>query len=73
MKIDNFVPTFKYLADELYEDSRLEENEKCVVLFQMGTYVGIDIFDELNDIFPLNCKRDDALEFIESNASFIEY
>ena len=73
MKIDNFVPTFEYLVDELYEDGRLEENEKCVVLFQMGTYVGIDIFDELNDIFPLNCKRDEALEFIESNASFIEY
>ena len=38
--------TFESLMDELYLDIRLDELEKCVVLLQMLTFVGNDLYDE---------------------------
>jgi hypothetical protein len=40
---------------------------------QMGTYVGLDIYDSLESIFPYKCNRDRSIQFLEQNASFIDY
>jgi hypothetical protein len=39
----------------------------------MGTFVGNDIFNEIQQHSNFDCKRKDARNFLESNASFIEY
>ena len=44
METDN--NTLNLLSEELYYDDRLTELEKCVVLLQMFTFVGNDIYDE---------------------------
>ncbi|MEL1227041.1 MAG: carboxylesterase family protein, partial [Candidatus Neomarinimicrobiota bacterium] len=55
------VPNYADLVAQLSEDINLNAIEKCVILFQMGTYVGLDIYQSLEDIYPQKC---DVLESI---------
>jgi len=73
MKIESKVPNFKTLVKELAVDNRINELEKCVVLFQMGTYVGLDIYSDLEAMYPDQCNVDKSIKFLEDNASFIDY
>ena len=73
MKVESKVPSFKTLVKELAVDNRVNELEKCIVLFQMGTYVGLDIYSDLEAIYPNQCNVDKSIKFLEDNASFIDY
>ena len=73
LKMISAVTNYKNLVTELASDERLNELEKCVVLLQMGTYVGLDIYDSLESIYPYKCIRDRSIQFLEQNASFIDY
>ena len=61
------------LSNELYKDIRVNDIEKCVILLQMFTFVGDDIYDENIKEYPGACDREEAEDFIIKNASFIEY
>ena len=65
--------TFKSLAEELYQDKRVSALEKCVILLQMFTFVGNDLYDENIKYYPGKCNRSDSENFLIENASFIEY
>ena len=71
MATDNI--TFKKLSKEVYIDERLSELEKCVVLYQMFTYVGNDMYDENINEYPGKCDRTASENFIINNASVIDY
>ena len=73
MKLTNSYVSYKTLVEELNYDTRVNELERCVILYQMGTFVGNDIFNEIQQYSNFDCKRKDARNFLESNASFIEY
>jgi para-nitrobenzyl esterase len=73
MKISNSFVSYKSLVEELNYDTRVNELERCVILFQMGTFVGNDIFNEIKEFSNFKCKRKDARRFLEANANFIEY
>ena len=73
MKVESKVPSFKILVKELAADNRVNELEKCVVLFQMGTYVGLDIYSDLEAMYPNQCNVNKSIKFLEDNASFIDY
>ncbi len=65
--------TFESLMDELYLDTRLNDLEKCVVLLQMLTYVGNDLYDEKSQRYKGQCDRKVSEQFLIDNSSFIEY
>ena len=65
--------SFKSLSDELFIDERLNEIEKCVVLYQMYTFVGNDIYDQNVKDYPGKCNRNISEEFMIKNASVIDY
>ncbi len=73
LKVKEDRKTFKSLTKELFEDSRLSELEKCVILLQMFTFVGNDLYDENIKHYPGNCERSNSENFLIENASFIEY
>ena len=73
LKIKDNVQTFESLSKELYEDPRVNELEKCVILLQMFTFVGNDLYDENIKHYPGKCERPEAENFLIENASFIEY
>ena len=73
LKMQSTQNTFKSLAKELYEDKRVNTLEKCVILLQMLTFVGNDLYDENIKHYPSKCNRSEAENFLIENASFIEY
>ena len=73
LRVQSNSNTFKSLANELYYDNRVNEIEKCVILLQMFTFVGDDLYDENIQHYPGKCDRSRAEQFLIDNASFIEY
>ena len=73
LKIKDNVQTFESLSKELYKDPRVNELEKCVILLQMFTFVGNDLYDDNIKHYPGKCERPEAENFLIENASFIEY
>ena len=73
MKMEHSQTTYRSLVEELNSDSRVNELERCVILYQMGTFVGNDIFDDISQYANFSCKRSEAKKFLEENASFISY
>jgi para-nitrobenzyl esterase len=73
MKIERSNTTYKTLVEELNNDNRVSELERCVILYQMGTFVGNDILDEISKYANFSCTRGDSKKFLEENASFISY
>ena len=73
MKLSNLFVTYKLLVEQLNDDTRVNELERCVIFYQMSTFVGNDIFDDIKKYASFECKRKDARDFLEANANFIEY
>ena len=71
MQTDEF--SFSSLTKDLYKENALTNLEKCVVLLQMLTYVGDDLYDEYIDSYPGKCDRAESEQFLKDNASFIDY
>ena len=61
MTFDNF--SFSSLIQDLYEENDLTNLEKCVVLLQMLTYVGDDLYDDYADEYHGNCNRNESNNF----------
>ena len=73
LKMKSEKITFSYLSSQLEKDTRLTELEKCVVLLQMYTFVGNDIYDENIKNYKNNCNRNESEKFLKDNASYVEY
>ena len=71
MQSDNF--SFSSLVADLYKEDALTELEKCVVLLQMLTYVGDDLYDEYESEYPGECERKESEKFLIDNSDFIDY
>ena len=71
MQSDNF--SFSSLVSDLYKEDALTKLERCVVLLQMLTYVGDDLYDEYSSRYPGKCNREDSEKFLIDNSDFIDY
>ena len=71
MHTDKF--SFSSLTKDIYQENSLTNLEKCVVLLQMLTYVGDDLYDEYVNEYPGKCDRAKSEQFLKDNASFIDY
>jgi len=73
LKMSSDVFSFKSLVRDLHKETDVTDLEKCVVLLQMLTFVGDDLYDEHIKSYPGNCVRSESEKFLKDNASFIEY
>ena len=73
LKMSSVSNSFKSLSKELYSDTRVNDIEKCVILLQMFTFVGDDLYDQNIKNYPGECDRSESEKFVRDNASFIEY
>ena len=73
LKMNKDKNSFKSLVNDLYYEKDITDLEKCVVLLQMLTFVGDDLYDDYVDYYPGKCSRGDAENFLRANASFIDY
>ena len=65
--------SFSSLVQDIYKEDAITELEKCVLLLQMLTYVGDDLYDKYIHDYPAKCNRDRSEQFLKDNASFIDY
>ena len=65
--------SYSSLIKELHHENSLSSLEKCVVLLQMLTYVGDDLYDEYVDEYQGKCDRAISEQFLKDNSSFIDY
>jgi para-nitrobenzyl esterase len=73
LKMNKDQNSFKSLVNDLYYEKDITDLEKCVVLLQMLTFVGDDLYDDYVNFYPGKCNRSDAENFLRENASFIDY
>jgi len=73
LKMSSDDLTLLKLSQQVFKDSRLDEVEKCVVLYQIFTYVGDDVYEENIKNYPGKCNRKTSENFIINNASVIDY
>jgi para-nitrobenzyl esterase len=73
LKMSKDQNSFKSLVNDLYYEKNITDLEKCVVLLQMLTFVGDDLYDDYVNFYPGKCNRSDAENFLKANASFIDY
>ena len=73
LKMSSDMISFKSLIRDLHKETGVTDLEKCVVLLQMLTFVGDDLYDEHIKSYPGDCTRSEAEKFLKDNASFIDY
>ena len=73
LKMSSDKISFESLVTDLYKETKVTDLEKCVILLQMLTYVGDDLYDEYASTYKGSCDRSNAEKFLKDNASFINY
>jgi len=73
LKMSSDMISFKSLVRDLHKETAITDLEKCVVLLQMLTFVGDDLYDTYINDYPGRCARIESEKFLKDNASFIEY
>jgi len=73
LKMSSDNNSFKSLVNNLYEETKVTDLEKCVILLQMLTFVGNDLYDEYINGYTGNCVKSESEKFLKDNASFIDF
>ena len=73
LKMSSDKISFESLVADLYKETKVTDLEKCVILLQMLTYVGDDLYDDYASKYKGSCDRRNAEKFLKDNASFINY
>ena len=73
LKMSSDKISFESLVADLYKETKVTDLEKCVVLLQMLTFVGNDLYDDYANGYQGSCDRGSAKKFLKDNASFIDY
>jgi para-nitrobenzyl esterase len=73
LKMSSDTISFESLVADLYKETKVTDLEKCVVLLQMLTFVGNDLYDDYANGYQGSCDRGSAKKFLKDNASFIDY
>jgi hypothetical protein len=58
---------------DLHKEDAVTDIEKCVVVLQVLTFVGDDLYDKYINEYPGTCDRKASEKFLKDNASFIDY
>ena len=73
LKMGSDIISFESLVDDLHKETKVTDLEKCVVLLQMLTFVGDDLYDDYANTYKGSCDKGNAKKFLKDNASFIDY
>ena len=71
MHTDEF--SFSSLINDIYKETAITNLEKCVLVLQMLTYVGDDLYNEYIDDYQGKCDRSESEQFLKDNSGFINY
>jgi len=73
LRIDNLNLSMKALVSEILLSGVIDNEEKCVLLYETTNYVGDNSFDEFVKDVNFNCSRKKALRISKKNSATIDF
>ena len=72
LRISSLDLSLDGLANEISASNLLDDEEKCILLYETSNYIGDNSFNNYKDLMPFNCSREEALRISERNSGSIE-
>ena len=73
LRIEKLDLSMQGLVNEILSSKIIDNEEKCILLYETTNYIGDNSFDDYNDLVPFNCSRKEALRISERNSGSIEF
>ena len=72
-RIDNLDLSMQELVNEILSSQIIDNEEKCILLYETTNYIGDNSFDEFVNDVNFNCSRDEALRISKKNSGTIDF
>ena len=72
-RIDNLDLSMQELVNEILSSQIIDNEEKCILLYETTNYIGDNSFDEFVKDINFNCSRDEALRISKKNSETINF
>jgi para-nitrobenzyl esterase len=72
LRITKLDLTLDSLVEEIINTKKLNDEEKCIILYETSNYIGDNSFDLYSNRLSYNCTRDEALRISKKNAGSIQ-
>ena len=73
LRIDNLDLSMQELVNEILSSRIIDNEEKCILLYETTNYIGDNSFDYFVKSTNFNCSRDEALRISEKNSETIDF
>ena len=61
------------LVNEILSSQIIDNEEKCILLYETTNYIGDNSFDNFVKDVDFNCSRDEALRISKKNSATIDF
>ena len=73
LRIDNLDLSMQKLVNEILSSQIIDNEEKCILLYETTNYIGDNSFDDFVKDVNFNCSRDEALRISKKNSETIDF
>ena len=71
--LNNLNLSMQGLVSEILSSKIIDNEEKCILLYETTNYIGDDSFDKFVKDINFKCSRDEALRISEQNSETIVF
>ena len=72
LRISKLDLNLDILVEDILNTTKLNNEEKCIILYETTNYVGDNSFERYVNKLPYKCSRDEAIRISEKNSSYIK-
>ena len=73
LKVNNLDLSMQALVSEILLSGIIDNEEKCILLYETTNYIGDNSFDEFVKELNFNCSREKALRISKKNSATIDF
>ena len=73
LRINILDLSMQELVNEILSSQIIDNEEKCILLYETTNYIGDDSFDDFVEDVNFNCSRDEALRISKKNSETIDF
>ena len=73
LRIENLDLSMQKLVNEILSSKIINNEEKCILLYETTHYIGDNSFDDFVKDVNFNCSRDEALRISKKNSGTIDF
>ena len=73
LRIEKLDLSMQGLVNEILSSKIIDNEEKCILLYETTNYIGDNSFDEFVNDVNFKCSRDEALRISKKNSETIDF